>query len=219
MPTAVFAMYVLMPIDFPNPATTETIEDVIAVGGELTVENLIQAYSLGIFPWPHKGYPLLWFCPEQRGILDFQDLHLSRSLEKWIRKNENTIEVRLNHDFSSVIKQCRQQKRAGQKGSWINAAIEKSYTELNQLGGALSLECYIDNELVAGIYGVKSKKYFSCESMFYKIDNGSKFAFVKLVEHLRLLGHTWMDLQMITDVSGAFGGKYISKFEFLQRIK
>ncbi|MBC7755030.1 MAG: leucyl/phenylalanyl-tRNA--protein transferase [Moraxellaceae bacterium] len=207
-----------MPIKFPHPLTTQTTEDVIFVGGELTVENLIQAYSLGIFPWPHQGYPLLWFCPEKRGVLNFEELHISRSLQKWIRKNEKSFEVRINYDFSAVIKNCRQQKRGGQKGSWINSAIEKSYTELSHLGGALSLECYQSNELVAGIYGVKSKKYFSCESMFFKIDNGSKFAFLKLVEFLRSDGHTWMDLQMITEVSGAFGGKYISKFEFLQKI-
>lgn len=219
MPTAVFAMCVRMRIDFPNPATTQTIEDVIAVGGDLNVENLIYAYSLGIFPWPHEGYPLLWFCPEERGIIDFKDLYIGRSLQKWIKKNESLIEVRINHDFPAVIKNCRKQKRAGQKGSWINSAIEKSYTELSQIGGALSLECYIQGQLVSGIYGVMSKKYFSCESMFFKIDNGSKFAFIKLVHHLQSLGHSWMDLQMITEVSGAFGGKYISKFEFLQRIK
>lgn len=219
MPTAVFAMCVRMRIDFPNPATTQTIEDVIAVGGDLNVENLIYAYSLGIFPWPHEGYPLLWFCPEERGIIDFKDLYIGRSLQKWIKKNESLIEVRINHDFPAVIKNCRKQKRAGQKGSWINSAIEKSYTELSQIGGALSLECYIQGQLVSGIYGVMSKKYFSCESMFFKIDNGSKFAFIKLVQHLQSLGHSWMDLQMITEVSGAFGGKYISKFEFLQRIK
>ena len=207
-----------MPINFPHPLTTQTIEDVIFVGGELTVENLALAYSLGIFPWPHQGYPLLWFCPEKRGILDFKDLHISRSLQKWIKKNEKYLTVRINYDFSSVIKNCRQQKRGGQKGSWINSAIEKSYTQLSRLGGALSLECYHRGELVAGIYGVKSKKYFSCESMFFKIDNGSKFAFLKLVELLKSEGHTWMDLQMITEVSGAFGGKYISKFEFLQKI-
>ncbi len=207
-----------MPIKFPHPLATQTTEDVIFVGGELTVENLIQAYSLGIFPWPHQGYPLLWFCPEKRGVLNFEELHISRSLQKWIRKNEKSFEVRINYDFSAVIKNCRQQKRGGQKGSWINSAIEKSYTDLSHLGGALSLECYQSNELVAGIYGVKSKKYFSCESMFFKIDNGSKFAFLKLVEFLRSNGHTWMDLQMITEVSGAFGGKYISKFEFLQKI-
>ena len=219
MKIVAFVMYAPMRINFPNPATTETIEDVIAVGGELSVENLIYAYSLGIFPWPHKGYPLLWFCPEKRGIIEFKDLHISRSLQKWIRKNEAKIKVKLNHDFAAVIKNCRQQKRAGQKGSWINAEIEKSYTELNSLGVALSLECYVDDELVAGIYGVLSKKYFSCESMFYKIDNGSKFAFIKLVEHLKKLGHEWMDLQMITEVSGSFGGKYISKLAFLQKIK
>lgn len=217
--TVVYAMYAQMLINFPDPLTTETIEGVIVVGGELTVENLIKAYSMGIFPWPHKGYPLLWFCPEERGIIEFKDLHIGRTLQKWIRKHEKQIEIKFNENFPAVIKNCRQQKRAGQKGSWINTAIEKSYTELNRRGGALSLECYLDGELVAGIYGVLSQKYFSCESMFFKIDNGSKFAFVKLVDHLKKQGHTWMDLQMITEVSGSFGGKYISKAEFLKRIK
>jgi leucyl/phenylalanyl-tRNA---protein transferase len=206
------------PINFPDPWVTDTIDDVIAVGGELNVKNLILAYALGIFPWPHKGYPLLWFCPDQRGILDFKDLHIGRSLKKWIKKNESLIEIKINHNFHQVIKNCRLQKRPDQDGSWINLKIEKSYCELSILDKALSLECYINGELVSGIYGVMSDTYFSCESMFFKIDNGSKFAFVKLVEHLAGLGHSWMDLQMITDVSGSFGGKYISKNDFLTRI-
>lgn len=205
-------------IKFPNPWTFETTEDVIGVGGELTPENLILSYSMGIFPWPHEGYPLLWFCPEKRGIIDFSDLHVSQSLKKWIKKNQNCIEVKVNTDFSSVIKNCRLQKRRGQKGSWINKDIEKAYTELSRLGGALSLECYIDGKMVSGIYGVLSKTYFSCESMFYKIDNGSKYAFLQLVEYLKKQGHTWMDIQMVTEVSASFGGKYISKKEFLKCI-
>lgn len=98
-------------INFPDPWTTETLEDVIAVGGELNTENLINAYSLGIFPWPHKGYPLLWFCPDQRGIIEFADLHISRSLLKWIRKNESELEIKINANFKEVIKNCRLQKR------------------------------------------------------------------------------------------------------------
>lgn len=205
-------------IEFPNPWTTETIEDVIVVGGVMTPENLIESYKLGIFPWPHEGYPLLWFCPEERGILDFNELHVSSSLKKWIKKNSPNITVTMNQDFPRVIKECRKQKRAGQNGSWINGAIEKNYTELQKRGYALSVECWQADELISGIYGVKSETYFSCESMFFKVPNASKFAFVKLVEYLQSLGLTWMDLQMVTDVSGSFGGKYISKDEFLGRI-
>lgn len=205
-------------IEFPDPWTTETIEDVIVVGGVMTPENLIESYKLGIFPWPHEGYPLLWFCPERRGILDFNELHISSSLQKWIKKNNPHIKVTMNQDFPRVIKECRKQKRAGQNGSWINGAIEKNYSELQKRGQALSIECWRDDDLISGIYGVKSVTYFSCESMFFKVPNASKFAFVKLVEHLKSLGHVWMDLQMVTDVSGSFGGKYISKAEFLNRI-
>ena len=206
-------------IEFPDPWTTETIEDVIVVGGVMTPENLIQSYKLGIFPWPHEGYPLLWFCPEERGVLEFQDLHISTSLKKWIKKNNSQIIVTLNKNFPQVVKECRKQKRSGQKGSWINGAIEKNYTELQKLGYALSVECWRDEELISGIYGVISKNYFSCESMFFKVPNASKFAFVKLVEHLQNIGHSWMDLQMVTDVSGSFGGKYITKDDFLNRIQ
>ncbi len=206
-------------IIFPNPETTETIEDIILVGGVMTVDNLVESYRLGIFPWPHEGCPLLWFSPEERGILDFKDLHISSSLKKWIKKNESLITVTINQNFLEVIKECRKQKRPGQHGSWINGAIEKNYLELQKQGGALSLECWQNGEMISGIYGVKSKKYFSCESMFFKRPNASKFAFVKLVQYLQSVGLTWMDLQMVTDVSGSFGAKYISRKMFLKRIR
>ena len=206
-------------IIFPDPKTTETIEDIILVGGVMSVENLIESYRIGIFPWPHEGYPLLWFCPEERGILDFKELHISTSLKKWIKKNESLIEVSINKNFLKVVQECRKQKRPGQKGSWINGAIEKNYSELQKQGYAISVECWLGGELISGIYGVKSEKYFSCESMFFNKPNASKFAFIKLVEHLKSLGLNWMDLQMVTDVSGAFGGKYVSKKVFLKKIK
>jgi leucyl/phenylalanyl-tRNA--protein transferase len=206
-------------IEFPDPWTTETIDDVIVVGGVMTPENLIRSYKLGIFPWPHEGCPLLWFCPEERGVLDFNELHISSSLKKWIKKNSPHISVTVNQNFPLVIKECRKQKRPDQKGSWINGAIEKNYSELQKMGFALSIECWTNDEMISGIYGVQSKQYFSCESMFFKVPNASKYAFIKLVEHLQNMGQTWMDLQMVTDVSGSFGGKYISKDEFLDRIE
>ena len=205
-------------IPFPNPRAVETMEGIIWVGGKLNADNLKKSYSMGIFPWPHEGYPLLWFCPDERGILDFSELHIPKSLQKWIRKNQSEIKVTVNQAFAQVIKECRLQKRAGQKGSWITKEIEKSYIELHQQGGAVSIECWREDQLISGIYGVQSQNYFSCESMFFKESNASKWAFLCLVEYLKSKKQTWMDLQMVTDVSGQLGGKYISKDEFLDLI-
>lgn len=205
--------------DFPNPQDTEIIDGVIAVGGILDAPNLKVSYSLGIFPWPHEGYPLLWFCPDERGVIDFNELNINRSLAKWIRKYEPLVKVTVNQAFPEVIRECQLQVRAGQKGSWITPEMIDAYTQLNKQGGAISVECWLNDELISGIYGVKSKNYFSCESMFFKKSNASKYAFIKLVDHLKKLGLTWMDLQMITEVSESFGGKYISRDEFLERIK
>ena len=124
----------------------------------------------------------------------------------------------MNQAFPEVIRECQQQVRAGQKGSWITPEIINAYTDLSKQGGALSVECWLDDELISGIYGVRSKNYFSCESMFFKKPNASKYAFVRLVHYLKSQGLTWMDLQMVTDVSESFGGKYISREEFLDRI-
>lgn len=214
--TVVSVMSVLN--DFPDPRTAEIEDDIIAIGGDLDAANLKKSYAMGIFPWPHEGYPLLWFCPDQRGILDFKDLHISRSLEKWIKKNQPEIKVTVNERFTEVMKECQKQKRKDQKGSWINKEMIEAYSDLQKKGGALSLECWMGEELISGIYGVMSKKYFSCESMFFKKPNASKYAFIQLVEHLKKQKMTWMDLQMVTDVSESFGAKYISRAKFLEWI-
>ena len=205
--------------DFPDPRTADIIDDVIAVGGDIDGPNLKESYRLGIFPWPHEGYPLLWFCPDERGVLFFDDLHVSRSLKKWIKQNESQITVTVNKDFDSVIRECQKQQRPGQKGSWITGDIIRAYTDLFRMGGVISLECWMGGELISGIYGVLSDNYFSCESMFFKKSNASKYAFVKLVEYLKNQHQmNWMDLQMVTDVSESFGGRYILREEFIELI-
>lgn len=196
----------------------ETFEGIIAAGGSLNSELLIFAYDHGIFPWPHEGYPLLWFCPDERGVIDFADLHLPRSFKKWLRKNRSQYTVSMNQQFQEVLRECRLQKRKGQNGTWINADIEKNYLKLHQFGHAYSLEVRRNNVLVAGIYGVQSQRYFSCESMFHKEDNTSKLALYELIKYLEGIGHTWVDIQMVTEVCESFGGKLISKREFLLRI-
>ncbi len=203
---------------FPDPRTA-TPEGLVAVGGPLTVALLKEAYTAGIFPWPQEGYPMLWFSPDPRGILDFKDLHLPQSLKKWIRKEEPKLDFTINQAFEQVIQSCRDQNRPGQKGTWILPAIVTAYQKLFAAGQIISGECWSEGKLVGGIYGVLSERYFSAESMFFLKPNASKYCFVKLVEHLQLQGHQWMDLQMVTEVSSRLGGKLIPREDFLQRIR
>ena len=202
---------------FSNPHA-ETHEGVIAAGGRLQPDLLIYAYDHGIFPWPHEGYPLLWFCPDERGVIDFADLHLAKSFQKWLRKNHTLYTITMNQKFHAVLLGCMKQKRQGQAGTWITSEIERSYLELHRQGHAYSLEVMRDERLVAGIYGVQSARYYSCESMFHLEDNTSKLALLELVVHLRNAGQTWIDIQMVTDVCKSFGGKMIGKEDFLKRL-
>lgn len=202
---------------FSDPYTP-TMEDVMAVGGRLEWKLLRHAYQHGVFPWPHEGYPLLWFAPDERGVIDFDQLHIPRSLKKWMRQHQDIYQVRFNTQFAQVVRNCRQQKRKDQNGTWINDEIEIAYGELFKQGHAISCEVYREDQLVGGIYGVKSDRYFSCESMFHHEDNTSKLALIRLAEHLKTKGQTWMDIQMVTSVCESLGGRLISKEEFLQRI-
>ncbi len=196
----------------------ETLEGVLAVGGRMSAELLVFSYDHGVFPWPHEAYPLLWFCPDERGVIDFSDLHLSKSYRKWLKKNNSKYRITLNQNFSEVLHECKTQKRKGQRGTWITKEIEKNYILLHQMGHAFSLEVWRENNLVGGIYGVQSQRYFSCESMFHKEDNTSKLALHELIKFLEGQGQSWLDIQMVTEVCASFGGKLIGKKEFLKRI-
>jgi len=204
-------------LSFPDPRWAETVDGIIAFGGELTAENLKAAYRLGIFPWPHEGYPLLWFCPEQRGVIDFKDLHEPESFKKWRRKNSH-LQVTWDQAFDQVIRECQKQKRKNQNGTWITSEIVQAYTDLHHQGEAHSLEVWENESLVGGIYGVQVNGYFSGESMFHKKTNTSKFALWSLIQRLRAEKFEWLDIQMVTSVSAQFGGKLIAKKEFLKRL-
>lgn len=203
---------------FPDPRLAEGEDGLVAIGGELGVDWLTAAYRQGIFPWPHEGYPLLWFSPPERGVIDFSELHLPESFKKWVKKNKESIQVRWNGDFESVIKACAQQKRKGQKGTWITNEMIQAYIQFFAAGSAICLECFRNEKLIGGIYGVKSKNYCSLESMFHTESNASKYALWQAILKLKSLGYDWVDIQMVTDVSGQFGGKYIPRDEFLKRI-
>lgn len=202
-------------IVFPNPRHTSP-EGLLAVGGDLSPSTLIQAYSKGIFPWPQEGYPMLWFCPDPRGILDFHEFRINRSARRALESND--WQVSFDRASREVINNCRLQKRPNQNGTWILPEMESAYCELANLGKVLTIEIWLRDQLVGGIYGVLSDRYFSAESMFYKVSGASKVAFIFLVQRLKDMGHQWMDIQMLTDVSQSFGGKYVDREEFLNRI-
>lgn len=208
--------YQVSQVIFPHPE--EANEDgILAMGGDLSVEMLCAAYSQGVFPWPHEGYPLLWFCPWERGILEFKDLHIARSLKKYAQKQKQW-RFTINQNFSTVIQECAKVPRPGQDGTWINEEMILSYEKFHQAGFAHSLEVWEDNAIVGGVYGVLVQNVFSAESMFFKKTNASKWALWQLINYLQNLGLTWIDVQMLTPISKSFGAKLISQKEFLIKL-
>jgi leucyl/phenylalanyl-tRNA--protein transferase len=208
-------MTVVAPL-FP-PVTEASEEGIVAVGGSLSVDRLRAAYSQGIFPWPHEGYPMLWFCPWERGILEFTDLHIPRSLRKFSKRVNWHFTI--DQKFEAVITACARAPRPGQSGTWINSEVLAAYGRFHRAGYAHSLEVWDQTELIGGIYGVFVDNVFSAESMFFCRPNASKWAFWKLIEFLQNLGLQWIDLQMVTPVSESFGAKLIGQAGFLRMLR
>ena len=217
-------------IEFPNPRDFEYSEwlrvgnylypadGIVHFGGELNVQNLQNAYRMGIFPWYTEGVPLPWHCPERRAILEFADHSIPRSLEKARRKGEFTFTI--DKDFADVIHECSLASRPGQGGTWITPEFERVYTELHKLGMAHSVEAWnAGGELVGGLYGVDAGGVFCGESMFYREPNASKLALLFLIDHLRSRGSTWIDTQVMTPHMETLGAKEIARVDFLDKLK
>jgi leucyl/phenylalanyl-tRNA--protein transferase len=207
-------------IVFPDPR--EAADDgLLCYGGDLDIETLQDAYAHGIFPWPQKGLPLLWFSPLERGVLDFQEIHWPRRFLRELR--DGRYEVTFNFAFAQVIAECALIPRSHETGTWILPAMQKAYLRFHDAGFAHSVECWrrgdVGGELVGGLYGVFVEGVFSGESMFFKESGTSKRCLYTLVQGLVDSGISWMDIQMVTPVLETFGGKYISRDEFLARIE
>jgi leucyl/phenylalanyl-tRNA--protein transferase len=204
---------------FPDPwLLPDESDGLIYIGGNLAVETLVNAYTLGIFPWPlEPEYPLFWFCPEPRGVLDFSEIHVPRSLAKLQKKN--AYHFTFNKAFNRVMDACADQKRKGQEGTWIVPEMFPAYDRFHKEGYAHSVECWRGDKLVGGLYGVLVKGVFSGESMFHKEPNTSKLCVLAMIERLKAAGFTWMDIQMVTPVMENLGGKYITRKEFLGRLR
>lgn len=192
-------------------------EDVVAFGIEPTVENLIEAYSKGIFPWPMEGVPLPWFCPRRRAVIEFTELHVPRSLAKERRRSR--LRFTIDADFAGVVRECALSVRPGQDGTWITSEVVDRYTELHKAGHAHSVEAWdADGNLTGGLYGVDAGGVFCGESMFYKEPNASKLALLFLIDHLKARGSSWLDCQVMTPHMRALGAKEIRRSEFLHRL-
>lgn len=202
-------------IRFPDPRYAGD-EGIVAIGGTLNATNLLSAYSRGIFPWPIEGWPLTWFCPGERAILEFDDLHVPRSLAREQRRAPFTFTI--NQDFNAVITSCAKAARPEEEGTWITPQMIRAYNELHRIGYAHSVEAWEGATLVGGIYGVDAGGAFAGESMFYARASASKLALLYLIEHLRERGLEWMDIQVMTPHMKAFGAKLISRDHFLEML-
>ena len=189
------------------------VSDLVAVGGDLSVETLIAAYTNGIFPW-NGDDPIRWYSPDPRMILIPSQVHVSRSLEKAIGR----FAIEYDVDFRRVMSACMRTPRPGQDGSWITPRMIDAYEELHRLGIAHSVETYRDGELAGGLYGLTFGNAFFGESMFTREPNASKGALVKLCRDLEVRGFDFVDCQQDTPHLRTMGAVTIPRSEYLARL-
>ena len=199
---------------FPNPELSEE-DGLLAIGGDLSLNRLLLAYSNGIFPWYNEGEPILWWCPKPRFILKPNEVKISKSMKKIIKKKQFT--VTFNNDFEGVINNCKSM-RENNEGTWITEDMKNAYINLFNCGYAISVETYLDNELVGGLYGVKIGKCFFGESMFSKVSNSSKIALITLADKLQKEDFILIDCQMHTAHLESMGGKSVKWTDFQEML-
>jgi len=201
---------------FP-PVEQSAADGLLAIGGDLSTERLLLAYRSGIFPWYNDDEPPLWWSPNPRFILFPEELYVSKSMQQLFKRR--TFKITMNNAFTEVIRNCGRQKRKGQNGTWITAEIEEAYTQLHKLGYAVSVEAWKDNELVGGLYGIRMGKLFFGESMFAKVSNASKYAFIAFVQHLQKEGVVLIDCQVYTEHLESLGARMIDRTNFIELLK
>ncbi len=199
---------------FP-PVNTAESDGLLAIGGDLSPDRLLIAYQNGIFPW-YEGEHILWWCPDPRFVLFPEEIRINKSVKPLLKRNE--FDFSIDKAFSQVIHQCKKVTRAGQEGTWITDEVEKAFKKMHELGYAHSAEVWKNNELVGGLYGIKLGKIFFGESMFSKVSNASRFAFIKYVEQLRLEGIELIDCQIYTEYLESFGARMINRKNFIEQL-
>ena len=208
--------FILRSNDTPFPPVDLALKEpngLVAIGGELNTQRLLDAYSKGIFPWYSAGEPVLWYSPNPRMVITQKALHVSKSLAKEMRKNRYKICV--NKNFEQVIHQCRTIQRKDQESTWIDDDMQQAYTQLHHQGHAHSVEVYENDELIGGLYGVAIGKVFFGESMFSVKPNTSKMAFVYLVNHM---DYELIDCQVENPHLKSLGAFNIERSSFMQQL-
>lgn len=202
-------------IIFPEPELSRE-DGLLAVGGDLSIERLILAYRMGIFPWFSNGDPILWWSPDPRLVLYPGALHVSRSLKKTFEQGRFV--VTLDKDFSQVIAACAAAPRKKQPGTWITTDMMDAYCRLHEAGLAHSVEVWNQGELAGGLYGVSLGKCFFGESMFTRQDNASKVGLVTLVHLLRKWSFSLIDCQVTTQHLVQLGAREIPRKQFIAEL-
>lgn len=200
---------------FP-PVTEASPEGIVAIGGDLTPERLLLAYKNGIFPWFDDDEPILWWSPPQRMVLYPDELKISKSMRNVI--NRNTFKITFNTAFKEVITNCRNIKREGQPGTWITPEMVNAYLKLHEMGYAKSVEVWQDDVIVGGLYGVDLGHIFCGESMFSKVSNASKMAFIALTKKLKQENYRLLDCQVHNDHLESLGAREIDRNEFIRKV-
>jgi leucyl/phenylalanyl-tRNA--protein transferase len=205
--------------DTPFPPLERALKEpsgLLAAGGTLSPQRLLDAYRRGIFPWYSPDQPPLWWSPDPRMVLFPRELKVSRSLAKRLKKQD--YEIRSDTAFREVMLACASTPRPGQDGSWIVPEILEGYCALHALGYAHSVETWMDGQLAGGLYGVSIGRMFYGESMFHHATDASKLAFVHLVRHLEQQGYGMVDCQMHTPHLASLGAREIPRDEFARRL-
>lgn len=210
-------MYFLTKELYFPPVDEALYEGVLAIGGDLSIERLLLAYRNGIFPWFNENDPILWWSPPERMVIVPSIYKVSKSIRNLL--NQNKFRLTFNQNFNEVIIGCRQIERKEQDGTWISNDIIDSYMQLHEMGIAKSVEVWKNDELVGGLYGIDLGHIFCGESMFSKVPNASKIAFVTLIKYLNENNYKLLDCQVHNDHLEKLGAVEISRDVFMRVLK
>lgn len=207
-------MYFLTKELYFPPVEEASYEGVLAIGGDLSIARLLLAYRNGIFPWFNDDEPVLWWAPPERMVVVPSIYKVSKSTRNLL--NQDKFRVTFNQNFSEVIRGCQQIDRPGQDGTWLSDDFIASYTKLHEMGIAKSVEVWQNDELVGGLYGVDLGHVFCGESMFSRVSNASKIAFVTLIKHLNDKNYKLLDCQVHNDHLEKLGAFEVSREIFMR---
>ena len=210
-------MYFLSKELFFPPVSEANSHGILAIGGDLSPERLLLAYKSGIFPWFEEGEPIYWWSPNPRMVLFLDELVVSKSMRNIL--NRNIFKVTFNQNFREVISNCQKIKREGQNGTWITNDMIEAYCKLNEMGIAKSVEVWQNEELVGGLYGIDLGHVFCGESMFSKVSNASKVAFIALANQLKKENYKVLDCQVHNEHLESLGCREIPREDFIELLK